>query len=373
MGRIILLVSILIIFNYNIAFGDDCIQALRSVRKTNLPTMSKEEVVKNLDEAVKLCPKLVEAYYEYGRFYLSTSSYSEAEEKFKKADSLKPRLEFVLGIAYAQWGRKDYSSAENTYKDAIGRYSGDWRLLQGLSVLYLSIGRAKEAEELLRQALQDESSIGSIYFNLGMALLALGREDEAMTSLKTALSKDPGLSQASLALVQIHLRRDQYPEARAIIEPALLHSPNDPRLVEMMISILDFSGDVPEARNYISKFSSHISEVKKRIYNNIFDIKSGETEKALADFQKLSEINPNDGTVLGAYGWALATVGKSDGAEKVLLKAIEINDKDAFSINNLGVVYEKKGLRDKARAMFEKASIALPFAKVVQENMERLQ
>lgn len=370
MGKLVIFICC---FFTAIAEADDCIQALRSVRKTNLPTMSKEEVVTNLEDAIKHCPKLVEAYYEYGRFYLSNAKYSEAEEKFKKADSLKPKLEFVLGIAYSQWGRKDYSSAENTYKDAIGRYSGDWRLLQGLSVLYLSIGRAKEAEELLRQALQEESGVGSIYFNLGMALMSLNRDDEAMTSMKTAISKDPALPQASLALAQLYLKRDQYNEARAIIEPALLHNPNDSKLLEMMLSILDLGGDISDARAFVNRSSNNLSDVRKRVYNNIFDIKLGEVDRALSDFKNLSDSYPKDGIVLGAYGWALATVGKGEAAEQVLLKAIELNENDAFSINNLGVVYEKKGLRDKAKAMFEKASIALPYAKIIQENVERLQ
>ncbi len=353
--------------------ADDCMQALRSVRQTNLPTLSKDEIISSLDEAIKLCPKLVEAYYEYGRFYLNNARFKEAEEKFRKADSLKPRLEFVLGVAYSQWGQKDFLSAENTYKDAIGRYSGDWKLLQGLSVLYLSIGKNKESEELLRQALQEESGVGSIYFNLGMALVALGREDEAMTSLETALRKDPTLSQASLALVQLYIKRDQYQLARDILEPALLHSPYDAKLIEMMITLLEANDEVSEAKALLTRSSDYLNDGRKQIFSALLAIKSGDTEKGLAEFKVLESKYPDDGNVLGAYGWVLAKVGKMDAAESVLARALELNNKDAFTINNLGVVYEKKGLRDKAKDMFERASIFLPYTRIVQENLERLQ
>lgn len=373
MERIIYILISILVFYCPSVYADDCIQALRAVRKTNLPTLSKDEVTNSLEEAIKLCPKLVEAYYEYGRFYLNNFQFKEAEEKFKKADSLKPRLEFLLGVAYSQWGKKDYLAAENTYKDAIGRYSGDWRLLQGLSVLYLSIGRPKEAEELLRQALQEESGIGSIYFNLGMSLLALGREEEALISIKTALSKDPTLSQASLALVQIYMKRDQYKDARDILEPALLHAPYNSRLIEMMIAILDSEGEISEAKSFLARSSPNLDPIRKRIFEDLLLVKSGEIDKGLEDFKALSDTHPQDGNVLGAYGWALASVGKIDAAETVLTMALEINEKDAFSTNNLGVVYEKKGLREKAKEMFERASISLPYVRVVQENMERLQ
>ena len=75
MGRIMFIIWSLFILIPSCIYADDCIQALRAVRKTNLPTLPKDEVISGLDEAIKLCPKLVEAYYEYGRFYLINSQF----------------------------------------------------------------------------------------------------------------------------------------------------------------------------------------------------------------------------------------------------------------------------------------------------------
>lgn len=371
---IILSVSILfIVFSSGVLIGDDCIQALRLVRKTTIPTLSRDEVTSNLDNAIKLCPKLVEAYYEYGRFYLNHKEYGEAESMFKKADALSPKLEFILGLAYSQWGKKDFLSCENTYKEAIGRYSGDWRLLEGLAVLYISVNRYKEAEDLLRQALQEESSVGSIYFNLGMSLLKLRREDEAITSFNTALLKDPKISQASLALSELYMKRDQLSKARAILEPAILHDPENFQLLEMMFSVLEASGETSDANRLVERMSDKLGDEKKKVFLALVKIKEGDVDPGLEVLKGMVESGSSLQIAYGVYGWALASVNKLESAEKVLNRAIELDPEDGFSVNNLGVVYEKQGLRNKAKEQFEKASIMLPYAKSVEENVERLQ
>jgi len=357
-----------------ISVADDCKESLSLVKKAVTPAFSREEAEENFNKAISLCPNLVEAYYEFGRFYLLKNRYIEAEEKFRKADKIKNRLEHTLGIAFSQVGKKDYVGAESSFKDAIGRYSGNWQLLQGLAIVYIYTGRYSEAEDLLRQAIQEDSSLSSLYLNLGVSLEGLGREDEALLSYKTALQKDSKQVSAAIYLARLQLIRDEFNEAKKIIEQAVFIQPSNSDVITLQVTVYLYLGENRKAEELLIRSKDKLPESMFLSLKAVSDIKSGLGASSLENLKEKYSKNKDDVQIARAYGYALSFIGDDlDTAKQVLIDVIQKNPNDGFSLNNLGAVYEQLGERDLAKEMFLRAGKVIPLSSTIRNNLERFQ
>ncbi len=367
-------VAICLIFIPFSARSEDCKEALSLVKKAVIPTFTKQETEENLNKAISLCPDLVESYYEFGRFYLSHGQYIEAEEKFKKADKIKNRLEHVLGIAFSQLGKKDYVGAESSFKDAIGKYSGNWQLLQGLAIVYISTGKFSEAEDLLRQGIQEDSNISSLYLNLGVSLEGLSRQDEALLSYKTALQKDNKQVSAAIYLARLLLIRDEFTEAKKVIEQAMFIQPSNPDVIALQVTVNLYLGENRLADDLLSRSKDKLSDSMYSSLKAVSDVKNGLGESSLNILKENYSKNKKDLQIARAYGYALSFIGEDlDKAKEVLLDVIQNNPNDGFSLNNLGAVYEQLGERDLAKEMFLRAGKVIPLSTTIRNNLERFQ
>ena len=375
MSRLTSILSFILFFftmTQQVSFAEeDCPKALTLVKKAHVAAFSKEEIKKGLDEAIKLCPHMVEAVYEYGRYYLNEGKFDQAEQKFKEADQLKPRVEHALGIALSQSLRKDFGASENTYKQALTTYLGHWSLLEGLAVLYLELNKLSEAEELLRQALQSESSVDSIYYNLGLVLEKQGRVEEAQTSYRTALEKNEKCTPASISLIRLLNRSGNYSEAIRFADKALLHSPNNENILFVLSDVYSNSGDFSAAENQLHKIQSELNKSKRDSTIYLIQIRKGKVSEASKSLEQLYESNNKDIAVSRNYGLSLVLNKNYEKAEKVLTKVLEVMPSDPAILNNLGTVYEGMGQIDKAKDFYNRAQ-SISSYKVIQENIERL-
>jgi superkiller protein 3 len=87
-------------------------------------------------------------------------------------------------------------------ENAGARASSDPTLLNGLAVAYARASRFKEAESLLRRAI-DVEDVPLTWLNLGVSLEAQGRNSEAAAAYKRALLLQPDFAQARAYLGQV--------------------------------------------------------------------------------------------------------------------------------------------------------------------------
>jgi tetratricopeptide (TPR) repeat protein len=83
--------------------------------------------------------------------------------------------------------------------------------------------------------------------------------------------------------------------------------------------------------------------------------KKGDQDKAIADFNKAIQLNPNFSIAYNYRGIALYKKGYLDKAIADFNKAIQLNPNDAVAYNHRGLAWYKKGDLDKAIADFNKA------------------
>lgn len=366
------------------ARAEDCPKALEMLRGITKSAQGervalssdKNSIKKELKEVEKLCPTLVDVPYEYGRLYLAEGDFESALVQFKKADALKPRLEYLLGVAKSLTHLKKYVEAESAFKDAIAKYSGDWKAIEGLGVLYLILGRFQESEELFNQALQDESNAASLYYNLGVALERQGRVDESGVSYRTSLLKDSRHKEARMALAKRSLDSGRISEAASYIEEGILYFPKDYQMQLLHAELYEAKGDPESALEVLERIQEPAHATALAARKAVLMIKSGsDKDEGVKALEKLYKEGDKAGSidVIRAYVWYQIKNKNFTEAETIIRSSLVTYPDDSVLLNNLGVLLEESGKPEEAKDFFRKAALHSPYSETIQGNQSRLQ
>lgn len=172
-----------------------------------------------LKRTLELVPTDFEACYYLGRLYFTNNKMPLALETFQKAIELDPssvKAHNHLGQTYEALAQ--YPAARMAYLKAIEleqrqNTRSEWPYFN-LGVLCLNEGRAQEAIEYLRQALDRKPIWSEGKAKLATALLTLGKDEEALALLNEAIKINPGNVAARYRLAQLLTKLGRRDEAR---------------------------------------------------------------------------------------------------------------------------------------------------------------
>jgi len=112
----------------------------------NTPGQMQAEVTAALDQARKE-PNNFDAQLKAAELYYQIQRYDDAIVYLIKANQLQPdNYETVANLGMVNMDAGHYESAEKWYEAALTKKPEDVRVLDGLCVVYLEQGKAKEAE-----------------------------------------------------------------------------------------------------------------------------------------------------------------------------------------------------------------------------------
>ncbi len=138
----------------------------------------------------------------------------------------------------------------------------------------------------------------------------------------------------------------------------------------------DKAANIPE---FVNAAPDAIQSIRQEFIDDLsyfeagrWNIRDGEYELAIREFQKALEINPANTEARVALGGALLTVGRLDEAREQLTDALTRDpaNKDAYSF--LGGVFEQKGDFSEARETYQRAIQANPEYALAHQALGRL-
>ena len=113
---------------------------------TGAPGQMQAEVTAALDQARKE-PNNFEAQLKAAELYYQIQRYDDAIGYLLKANQLQPdNYETVANLGMVNMDAGHYEAAEKWYEAALLKKPDDVRVLDGMCVVYLEQGKAKEAE-----------------------------------------------------------------------------------------------------------------------------------------------------------------------------------------------------------------------------------
>lgn len=160
---------------------------------------------------LKVPQKAQDEYYR-GLDLLAKKDFAGSLTHFNKAASDYPDYyEAIYHIGLAELRLNHQDKAADAFQKAIDLSGGHYARPQfAYGLLLCNQGKAKEAENLIRRGLENDSDSPEGHLFLGIALLDQNRLDESEKSLREALLHRPQYVDVYLVLADVHAKRKDF-------------------------------------------------------------------------------------------------------------------------------------------------------------------
>jgi len=152
-----------------------------------------DEALKELQEALRIDPGSIDAYYYLGLVYVALNRISDAQAMLEKARQLRPTdvdVAFQLGVLY--FNLEQYEKAEPILRQAHRAEPNRPNLGYYIGFIEYRKKNYREAIELLRASVPSDENFAQLArFYAGLAMSALGFPGEARAEIEEALRLQP--------------------------------------------------------------------------------------------------------------------------------------------------------------------------------------
>jgi tetratricopeptide (TPR) repeat protein len=296
--------------------------------------------VDELTEKIKADLGNPELYSTRAKYYLAEKKFTPAMNDINKAISIdSTKADYFLTMANIHFATMNIPKSEEAFQKAISIDNKNIEAYLKLAEMYLYLKKYKESIQNANEALKVDPHLAKAYFLKGYVMAESGDTSRAISNYQTCVEQEPAYYDAFMQLGLIYSRRLK-PLAVEYLNKALALRPS--------------STEVIYARG-------------------LFYQESGDIDRAVADYNKILEIDPNYKDAYYNLGYIEVNYRKNyqKGIE-FFTKAIEKDKYYAQAFYNRGYCYEMLGDKQKAMADYKSALENAPKYDMAIKGMKRI-
>ncbi len=269
----------------------------------------------------------------------------------------------LLGLLTWQRNRV-YATELSLWQDTVEKRPGNPRARNNLGLALMAAGRADEAMDQLRRALELQPDYAFVHFNLGTLLLEQGRFDQAAAHLGSALAGNPGLVSARINMGRALTGLGRIEEAMQQYRTALAQDRTAYDAATNLAALLIDRGQAALAEAQLREIIAAAPALAEAHYHLGRALqRQGAAGPSETSFREAVRLKPELAAAHFALGNCLANRGDSAGAESELREALRLDPRSAEAHYEIGNLRAKR--RDFAAAMeFYRAALRLDPAHV---------
>jgi|GEM_PF-2813444 len=309
------------------------------------------EALEDLERAIDINSRHVEAINALGRLYYEMGQYSTASDYYKKALEIDHNNTKALkGLGDTLDELKQYEEALEYYRTALEIKPDAVNVLNNIGNTLNNLDRREEAVESYHKALEIEPDDVETLYNIGCVLNYMKRSEEALVYFRRALKISPNNTNALNGLGATLDDLEQFEEALACYKSAL----------EIK----------PDAADVLNNIGVTLDNLKRY-------------EEALAYYQRALKTSPNDSAALKNIGITYTHLKKYKEAHEYFKRAQKTaasNTDNAINSSLLADIWAGKGLLyentrnyDMAYSSYKEAYENKPDNIGVQLSLERME
>lgn len=320
--------------------------------------LEREDVDKaevTLDAAVGNNSRNTEVLMQHARIALLKRDFTKSEERLKKVLELKrdsSEAHFLMSRVYKAQG-----SPASVRKELAEAVRLDQKLLVArieLSQMLRQTGGGRAALALMEEAPTEQKQNAAFLLERNWVWIGMKRSTEAKPVIESIL-KTARLPEALLQKAVLQSGAHDYASSKATLEEALSQSPEDTRILELMIHVYDAT----KARDAgIQRIQKHVAQRPKAYVLKAF---LGHLQLSLGD--KAQARNLLEAAVAGTPELAIAQLDLADldAAEGKLdsavsrLQTMAPKDQDGSVMVRLAMLAEQQGQLDKSADYYRSA------------------
>ena len=268
------------------------------------------------NEAVRLNPRLPEAYNNRANAYVRLGSLDDALASYREAAALSPNTSlYHYNFSSALLDKGDFEGAREQSQIAISAGPRHANAFLNLGLALAGLERHSEAIEAYDQAIQLDRDNVSALAGRGIALSELGQYEEALRTLERAAAR-----------LRLTGRAD---------DPAYA------QVYQYLAGALANTGRLQEALNVAIEVANRIpSEAGPHYTRGAIWDELGNYEQGLEAYEAAVRLAPDFPEALGGQGADLVRLGRFAEAIDPLQKALRLEPNQAASHYYLGLAYK---------------------------------
>ncbi len=297
-------------------------------------------------------------------------------------------LDEALGRAVRHHQAGELNQAESLYRYILQRRPGDAAALHLLGVIRAQNGQAREAADLIAQAIAIDSGVADYHVNYGRVLQSLGRIDEAIAAYRVATALDAGLVDAHFQIGLMLQSQGKLDEAEAAYRRVVELKPGFAPVHNNLGTICLSRGQLDAAEQCFRRAIA-VNPLHASAQSNLAGVlvAAGRTQEAADAYRRLVGLSPESAGNHLELGRVLHILGRFDEAasayrQSLVLDSHSLQAKLSLSsaLLHLGRVDEALGVAREAAAEFPHSyeaahglALVLERAGKSQEALETLQ
>lgn len=298
-------------------------------------------------------PENANANYNLALILLAKGKSAEAIAHLRRVRPATVESQFNLVRAYLQGGKN--AEALATSRALSLAHKQDVQLHFTLGLLFATAKQYKTAESELEQANALQPETFEILHNLGQAYLRAHEYAKAELVLNRALKIKPDSAEALYLLAQVNSEQARPLDALELLVRARKLAPDNTDIIFLMarVSMTQnyFEDAIPLLESGVA-IAPQRPDLHAALGESYF--MAGKTEKAIAEFQKLIELDPSARSY-AFMGLSYRHLGRFDEARKYFDEGLKLDPHNTSCLFNVGFIEERQGNDAKAEDYFQRA------------------
>jgi protein O-GlcNAc transferase len=324
----------------------------RALAATGQPAPAKIRMKEALDQA----PQNAELWDELGALEAQQQNWPEAEQAFKRALELNPRLALAhLHLGLTLRARQETGAVEEVRKaESLAPQNADIAL--ELAQMFVADDDDRDAVPILRRAVALDPQSAAASYQLAVALQRTGQVDEAIPLLEKAADNDGNntdvLTNLGMALCQVQRAKDAAPLLQKAVSLAPQNAIAHEDLAAAYIQLSQFDDAVAQLREALRL----TPDAPQLHYNLGLALKmKDDAADAIPEFEAAEKQDPSAPEPPYALGLLYLQAGRYADAERELTAALRLRPQNGDGWATLGSIENHLGKLPEAAAALEEA------------------
>ena len=309
--------------------------------------------LKEFSKALQLEPTNRDANYNLGLLLLAEGRPAEAISHLQRVRPLDNETRFALTRAYFEAGQA--VQGLRGARELSTRDENDLRLHSSLGVLLAQEKQYAAAEVELEKANALQPETFEILYDLGQTYLRNAEYAKAESELNRALKLKPDSADTLYLLAQAATEQKRPVDALDLLVRAHKLAPENTDVIFLLarntMTQNYFEDAIPLLQAGI-QIAPRRADLRAALGESYF--MSGKVEAAIAEFQKLIDLDPS----AGAYafmGLSYRHLGRFDEAMKYFQEGLKRDPHNVTCLFNVGFIEEHQGNQARAETLFQEA------------------
>ena len=290
----------------------------------------REAAILQFQNALKLDPRYVDAFYQLSQAYLGVHDYRNAHAVLQQAVELDPnRIDVRLNLGQVYLAAREFEKVGQEASFVLKKDPKNVTAYQLLAMSSMMRRQREPALQAFEKVVELRPQDPASYINMALVEIGSGKMQQAEAHLQKAVETGPRFPQAYISLANYYRLTRQLPRAEQALEQGLGNNPDDASLYLTLADFLYAQQKADAGEAIIARLRTRSPKsASVAIQIGEFYSQRNLADKAIAEYRRGLEIDRKNAELTSRLVEAYLSSGRTKEAETLNAEVLNERPKD---------------------------------------------